>query len=284
MSTRPPVAVVTGSTSGIGRATAISLARLGYSVLVHGRKNLGGAEETCSAIEAVHREARHLDEPEKGARQDLEVARYFLADISDGTAVQQLVYEAFRWHGGVDAWVHCAGADVITAEFKSLTYEEKLEKLWRVDVEGVIRLSRLVAMRMLSQPPGASSPAMVFVGWDQAKSGVEGDSGELFCTTKSAVEAFSKSLAKTVAPDIRVNSVLPGWIRTGWGEQALAAWQERAIGESQLGRWGNAEDVANAIAFLCSAQASFVHGESIAVNGGWQGMATAPKCPSSIRD
>ncbi len=67
---------------------------------------------------------------------------------------------------------------------------------------------------------------------------MEGESGQYFCAAKAAVAAFSKSLAKTVGPSVRVNCLAPGWIQTAWGQSASPEWDRRARGESLLGRWG----------------------------------------------
>jgi 3-oxoacyl-[acyl-carrier protein] reductase len=91
---------------------------------------------------------------------------------------------------------------------------------------------------------------------------------------KGAIMAFSKSLARSLAPQVRVNCVAPGWIRTSWGEQASAAWQQRAVGESLLARWGAPEDVARVVRFLASPAAAFVTGQVWNVNGGFAGRAT----------
>jgi NAD(P)-dependent dehydrogenase (short-subunit alcohol dehydrogenase family) len=97
---------------------------------------------------------------------------------------------------------------------------------------------------------------------------MEGDSGQLFAAAKAAVIGFSKSLAKSLAPEVRVNVLAPGWIRTSWGEGASEIWQERVRRETPLGRWGTPEDVAAAAVWLCSPAACFVTGQVIRVNGG----------------
>jgi 3-oxoacyl-[acyl-carrier protein] reductase len=99
---------------------------------------------------------------------------------------------------------------------------------------------------------------------------MEGDSGELFAATKAAVMAFSRSLAKSLAPKVRVNCVAPGWIKTAWGAGASEAWQQRAVRESMLGRWGTPEDIAAAVHWLVSPQAAFVTGQTVNVNGGFR--------------
>jgi 3-oxoacyl-[acyl-carrier protein] reductase len=89
---------------------------------------------------------------------------------------------------------------------------------------------------------------------------------------KAAVSAFSKSLAKSVGPRVRVNCVAPGWIQTEWGSGVSQDWDRRATGESILQRWGQPEDIARVIVALCSPDFEFVNGQTIAVNGGWQSM------------
>ncbi|HJT78361.1 MAG TPA: SDR family oxidoreductase, partial [Gemmataceae bacterium] len=96
----------------------------------------------------------------------------------------------------------------------------------------------------------------------------EGDSGQLFGATKAAVMAFSKSLALTLAPAVRVNCLAPGWVRTAWGEGASAPWQERVRRETPLRRWGTPQDVAATARWLVSPAAAYVTGQVVRVNGG----------------
>jgi len=79
---------------------------------------------------------------------------------------------------------------------------------------------------------------------------------------------FSRSLAASLAPEVRVNCIAPGWIRTAWGETASAIWQERVQRETPLGVWGLPEDVASAAVWLASPAAKFITGQTIRVNGG----------------
>ena len=80
--------------------------------------------------------------------------------------------------------------------------------------------------------------------------------------------SFSLSLAKSLAPEVRVNCLAPGWIKTRWGDQASDYWQQRAVGDSLLARWGTPADVAGVARFLVSPAASFVTGHSLVVDGG----------------
>ena len=120
---------------------------------------------------------------------------------------------------------------------------------------------------------GGRDRAILNMGWDQADVGMGGDSGEMFAAVKGAVMAFTRSLARSLAPHVRVNCLAPGWIRTAWSETASDYWQRRARRESLLQRWGTPEDVAATARFLVSPAASFITGEVIAVNGGrrWTG-------------
>jgi 3-oxoacyl-[acyl-carrier protein] reductase len=99
---------------------------------------------------------------------------------------------------------------------------------------------------------------------------MEGDSGELFATIKGAVMAFTKSLAKSLAPHVRVNCIAPGWIKTAWGDQASGPWQDRAVRECLLERWGEPRDIAEAIQWLISPGAGFITGQIVNVNGGFR--------------
>jgi 3-oxoacyl-[acyl-carrier protein] reductase len=239
-------AVVTGSSSGIGRAIALALADAGANVLVHARQNGRDAEDV-----ALHARSRGRD------------SRVVLADLSDTGEQDRLVEDAWNWRP-IDIWINNAGADVLTGAAANWSFEDKLSALWKVDVVASLRLSRTAGQRMRERGHGV----ILNMGWDQADTGMAGDSGEFFATVKGAVMAATRSLAKSLAPQVRVNCIAPGWIRTEWGQQASAEWQERAKRESLLARWGEPEDVARVACFLVSPAASFINGQIIPINGG----------------
>lgn len=257
--------VVTGASSGIGRAIAIRLAATSKARLViHYRSNFDGARATATMAEA------------SGA--DCRLVR---ADLSQPDDVGRLAEEAFGCFGTVDAWVNNAGLDVLTGETAKWSFDAKLRALLDVDLCGTIALSRLVSERLIEQSrsepelapesPSQSSvlPSMVFIGWDQAPEGMEGDAGMMFGPVKAAVMAFANSLAQTTAPHVRVNTVAPGWIQTAWGETTQGYWDERARSQALMNRWGRPEDIAEAVAYLVSPSASFVTGQTINLNGGF---------------
>ena len=114
----------------------------------------------------------------------------------------------------------------------------------------------------------AGKGCILNIGWDQAATGMEGDSGELFATAKNAIMGFTRSLALSLAPRVRVNCIAPGWIRTAWGDQASDVWQERVRRETPLQRWGTPDDIAALARFLVSDEADYLTGQVINANGG----------------
>jgi 3-oxoacyl-[acyl-carrier protein] reductase len=181
-----------------------------------------------------------------------------------------LVEEAWACWGGLDVWINNAGADTLTTEAASWSFERKLHELLAVDVTATMILSREIGRRMREVAAGGTgvSPVILNMGWDQAETGMEGDSGELFAASKGAIMAFSRSLALSLAPAVRVNCLAPGWIRTAWGEGASRRWQERVLRETPLHRWGRPKDVASAARWLVSPAAEFLTGQIIRINGG----------------
>jgi 3-oxoacyl-[acyl-carrier protein] reductase len=205
-----------------------------------------GADETAGKVRAFGREAKVL-----------------LADLADVGAQDRFVRDAWAWREA-DIWVNNAGTDVLTGNAAYWSFDEKLTALWNVDVVATLRLSRAIGDLMSKRGHGV----ILNIGWDQAESGMAGDSGQMFAAVKSAVMAATRSLAKSFAPEVRVNCVAPGWIQTDWGHQASDVWQQIAVGDSLMQRWGKPEDVARVVRFLVSPAAEFVNGQVIAVNGG----------------
>lgn len=240
-------AIVVGASSGIGHATALKLADQGWDVIVHGFRKLAQTHELAGLIQ------------KKGRRSHV-----LIADLRDQLAVHDLVEQAWNLWGGLDAWLQLAGADILTGDARHFQFDEKLQMLWSVDVASTISACRLVGQYMRAQGHGS----ILTMGWDQAETGMDGDSGELFAATKAAVMAFSKSLSLSLSPTVRVNCVAPGWIKTEWGNTAPENWQQRVLRETPLNRWGLPEDIANACAYLVSEESRFVTGQILRVNGG----------------
>jgi 3-oxoacyl-[acyl-carrier protein] reductase len=222
-------------------------AEAGALVVAHGNRSFARAEELRRQLTREGRAVAALE-----------------ADLRDPAACIRFLEEAFQTFGGVDVWINNAGADILTGERFQLTFEEKLRELLAVDVQATVLLTREAGGRMRKSRGGC----IINMGWDGALVGMEGDSGELFAAAKGAVISFTKSAALSLAPEVRVNCIAPGWIRTGWGERAGPGWQERVLRETPLGRWGLPEDVAHVAMFLASADAKFLTGQVFCVNGG----------------
>jgi 3-oxoacyl-[acyl-carrier protein] reductase len=242
-------AVVTGSSSGIGQAIAIALAESGANVLVHARQNTAGAEDVCRQLQAIG-----------------STPHYLLADLAVAETRITFAEQAWGWNDGVDIWVNNAGGDVLTGSAAEMSFNDKLQYLLQADVTATMDLSRRIGQQMKQRGKGS----IINIGWDQACQGMAGDSGEMFAATKGAIMSFSLSLAQTLAPQVRVNCVAPGWIKTKWGDDASEYWQQRATRECLLQRWGEPADVANAVTFLASPNARFITGQVLAVNGGFR--------------
>ena len=240
--------LVTGASSGIGRAIAIAAARAGADVALTYRANERGARDVAREIEAIGRRAR--------------VIRLDLGDVASINALGAAARAAL---GGVDAWVNNAGADVLTGPASSLPATEKLDLLLRVDLRGTVLASWQAVELMTAQDNGG---VIINMSWDHVLIGMAGVEAQLFSAVKGGVLAFSKSLARTVAPKLRVNVLAPGWIETAYGNEVDEAIRRQVVASTPLERWGTPDDVAGAAVYLASSAASFVTGQTMFVGGG----------------
>ncbi|MBT5017939.1 SDR family oxidoreductase [Planctomicrobium sp.] len=238
--------VVTGASSGIGKEIALECARAGANIVVH----YAQSKEAAQAV---------VDECEAMGVQAQSVQADFLQSGCD-----PLAESIWNESGPIDIWVNNAGVDLLTGAGAKLDFSEKLEKLLAVDVSACVHLSRKVGRLMQKRGRGT----ILNIGWDQADRGMEGESAELFSTAKNAVMGFTRSLAVSLAPEVRVNCIAPGWIQTEWGDQASSEWQSRVLQETPLKRWGKPTDIAKLARFLISSEAAYLTGQVINANGG----------------
>jgi 3-oxoacyl-[acyl-carrier protein] reductase len=239
--------LVTGASGGIGRAIALGVAGAGADVALTYRENEDGARETERAIQRLGR---------RGVRIPL--------DLADEASIRKVGPAASAALGRLDVWVNNAGADILTGSNASMSDIERLDLLLSVDLRGTI-LASWQAVDLFRARQGG---VIINMSWDHVLTGMSGTNPQLFSAVKGGVLAFSKSLARTSAPLVRVNVVAPGWIETSFGTH-LDRETRRAVEESTpLGRWGRPEDVAGAVVYLASPAASFLTGQTLIVGGG----------------
>jgi 3-oxoacyl-[acyl-carrier protein] reductase len=242
------IVLVTGGSSGIGRAVALACARNGADVAITYRSNRSGADETAAGIAAAGRRSavRALD----------------LGSEADIRALAPWLRETF---GRVDTWINNAGADILTGDAATLPHGQKLDMLLAVDLRGTILASWEAVAVMKAQEHGGS---IINMSWDHVSQGMEGTNPQMYAAVKGGIMAFSKGLARSVAPAIRVNIIAPGWIETAFGEGVDQQVYRDVAASTPMKRWGRPEDVAGAAVYLASPAAAFLTGQTINVGGG----------------
>lgn len=239
------VAVVTGASRGIGRATALELAHLGAYVVVNYRHNAAAAQDVVDRIIQAG-----------GA------ARSYAADIRNGPAILAMIKTTLEDQGRLDVWVNNAG---ITADapFLRLT-DEQWSSVLETDLTAVFQCCQAILPPMQKQHYGR----IINVS---SLAGLVGNVGQAnYVAAKSGLVGFSRSLAREVANDgITVNIVAPGYIETDMIESVPPALRQWALSAIAMGRFGQPEEVAVAIGFLASPKASYITGQVLTIDGGW---------------
>jgi 3-oxoacyl-[acyl-carrier protein] reductase len=240
--------LVTGASSGIGRAIALAAARAGADVAITYRANKAGASE-------VERDIRSL-----GRRSA--VVQF---DLADERSLREVGPAASDALGRVDVWINNAGADILTGEGAALSTTEKLDRLLAVDLRGTILASWQAVELLQAQTAGG---VIINMSWDHVLTGMAGRNPQMYAAVKGGVLAFSKSLARSVGPSVRVNVLAPGWIETSFAVDLNSSRRAEVSDATPLGRWGTPNDVAGAAVFLASPAAAFITGHTLLVGGG----------------
>jgi len=239
------VAIVTGSSRGIGLAIARRFAEEGAAVVINYVGRAGEAAAAVAAIKAA------------GGR-----AVAIQADVSKAADVARLVAEARDRFGRIDILVNNAGIMVGKAVLD--TTEDDWDRTIDINLKGAYLCSKAVAPIMIEQQGGT----IINIS---SNSGLYHPSAMKFTeyvVSKAGMNGLTKALALALGPHVSVNAICPGWIRTDMMEDIDEEVHARILAETALARWGTPEDIAASAAFLASADAAFITGELLIVAGG----------------
>jgi len=241
------VALVTGASSGIGRATAEAMAKQGARVGVNYCKNQAGAERAAETIRKAGSKAL--------------VVR---ADVTRSAEVLAMVEAVRREWGRIDILVNNAG-DLLARRTLADMSEEYWDQIMALNLKSVFLCVRAVWEEMAARNSGCIVNVSSIAGRNGG-----GPGAAAYSAAKGGLLTYTKSLAKELAPHgVRVNGVAPGVIATPYHERySPGEIFQRFIASIPLGRAGTAEEIADVIVFLASPAARYITGETIEVNGG----------------
>ncbi len=237
------IAIVTGGGSGIGQAIALELAREGCHIALCGRR-LEPLQASAQAIEALGRQALVSQ-----------------VDVSQNDAVQHFVDDVVTRFGRVDLLVNNAG--VTRDNLLIRMTEAQWDEVMTINLKGAFLFGKAVARPMMKQRAGSIIQITSIIG-------LIGNAGQCnYAASKAGLIALTQSMAKELASrNIRVNAVAPGFIVSQMTDALPDALREKMLSEIPLGRFGAGEDIAKAVVFLASDDASYVTGQVLSVNGG----------------
>jgi 3-oxoacyl-[acyl-carrier protein] reductase len=244
---RDQVALITGASSGIGRATAEAMAREGARVGVNYCKNQAGAEQTADSIRKAGGEAL--------------VVR---ADVTHAAEVLAMVDAVRKEWGRIDILVNNAGDLLARRSLTDMT-EEYWDQIMALNLKSVFLCVRAVWQEMAERKTGCIINVSSIAGRNGG-----GPGAAAYAAAKGGLLTYTKGLAKELAPHgVRVNGIAPGVIATPYHERySPGEVFQRFIASIPLGRAGTSEEIADVIVFLASPAARYITGETIEVNGG----------------
>ncbi len=247
MTLKGQIALVTGASSGIGRATAIALARQGAKVGVNYHKNAKGAEETVAAIRQTEGEGVAIH-----------------ADVTRASDVHAMVQEVRKHWGRVDILVNNAG-DLLARRTLADMTEDYWDEIMALNLKSVFLCVKAVWEEMAARRSGCIVNVTSIAGRNGG-----GPGAAAYAAAKGGLLTYTKGLAKELAPHgVRVNGIAPGVIATPYHERySPPELFKKYVEGIPLGRAGTSEEIADVIVFLASPAARYITGETIEVNGG----------------
>ena len=238
------IAIVTGGGRDIGRACALRLAADGAAVAINYHASAEGAESAVAEIESGGGRAFALQ-----------------GDMTVPEDVAALVAGAVERWGRIDALVHVTGGLVARRTISEMSIDHWLHVM-------DLNLTSFVHLVRTGLPHMGAGGSIVSIGSQAARDG-GGPGASAYASSKGALMTLTRSLAKELGPDIRVNSVCPGMISTRFHDTfSQPEGRAKVAGATPLGREGSSEEVANLVAFLASDEASFMTGDNVDINGG----------------
>ncbi len=238
------VALITGASRGIGRACAVALAKRGYDIAVNYNSNDTKAKEVVDEITSLGRKA---------------VA--YKADTADLNAVKQMFRDVVKEFGKLDVLVNNAG--VVDDAYLLMIREDSLTRSLDINIKGYFHCAQQAALKMLSKRSGK----IINISSVSSVLAVEGQA--VYSATKGAVNSMTAVMAKELAPKgITVNAVAPGFIATEMMDAIPEELKAKYLEEVPMHRFANPEEVANAVAALCSDDFSYLTGQTIVLDGG----------------
>lgn len=238
------VVLITGGSRGIGKATALQFARKHANVIIVYKHNAEVAQSVINEITSMGGKAQAIQ-----------------ADIANPNEIEKVVKKALSFWNKIDILVNNAGI-VFDRNFEDITYEESLE-IVKTNMLAPLFFIQKIAPSMLQNGQGCIVNVSSTSGMHDFNPGTAD-----YAMTKLALQSLTKDASMLYAPTIRVNAVAPGWVNTDMNADLPKDFVESETAKYHMKRWAEPQEIANAIVFLASPEASYITGHVLVLDGG----------------